>query len=162
METVIRIAVIYVFVFVGLRLMGKREFSQMAPMELVTLLLIPEIVSQSLVGEDFSLTNAIIGVSTLFVLVYLTSSLTHMSKGFEDLVESPPTVLAHHGRFVEANLDRERITADEVYGEMRKYGLERIEQVRWAVLESDGKISFVPAEGGDSVRAAPNQGELTA
>ena len=147
METVLRIAIVYVFVFIGLRVMGKREFSQMAPMELVTLLLIPEIVAQSLVREDFSLTNALIGVSTLFVLVYLTSTLTHVSKRFEQVAESPPAVLAHHGRFVEEAINRERVTPEEIYGEMRKHGLERLEQVRWAVLESDGKISIVPAEG---------------
>ena len=147
METVIRIAIIYAFVFAGLRVMGKREFSQMAPMELVTLLLIPEIVAQSLVREDFSLTNGIVGIATLFVLVYVTSTLTHVSKRFESVAESSPTVLAHHGRLVPENLNRERVSAEEVYGEMRKSGLVSIDQVRWAVLESDGKISFVPEAG---------------
>lgn len=147
MDTVIRVAVIYVFVLASLRVMGKREFGQLAPIELVALLLIPEIVSQALIGEDYSLTNALVAVCTLFVLVFLNSVLTHVSKAFERVVESTPSVLAHHGKLVQENLEKERITPDELYSEMRKSGLERLEQVRWAVLEGDGKISIVPQEG---------------
>ena len=147
METVIRIAIVYVFVYIGIRVMGKREFSQMAPMELMALLLIPEIVSQSMIREDFSITNGLIGVATLFVLVFLTSTLTHLSSRFEKVAEGSPTVLAHHGRLIPENLNRERVSPEEVYTQMRKSGLETIEQVRWAVLEGDGKISIVPKSG---------------
>jgi uncharacterized membrane protein YcaP (DUF421 family) len=143
METVLRVALIYILLLAGLRVLGKREFGQLAPMELIALLLIPEIVSQALIGDDYSLTNALVAISTLFVLVFLNSLLTHMSRGFESVVESTPTVLAHDGRLVHDNLHRERITPSEIYSEMRKSGLERLEQVRWAVLEGDGKISIV-------------------
>jgi uncharacterized membrane protein YcaP (DUF421 family) len=147
METVLRVALIYVLLLVGLRVLGKREFGQLAPMELIALLLIPEIVSQALIGDDYSLTNALVAISTLFVLVFLNSLLTHVSRRFESVVESTPTVLAHDGRLLHDNLHRERITPSEIYSEMRKSGLERLEQVRWAVLEGDGKISIVPRDG---------------
>jgi uncharacterized membrane protein YcaP (DUF421 family) len=146
METVLRVALIYAFLLAGLRVMGKREFGQLAPMELIALLLIPEIVSQALVGDDYSITNALVAVCTLFVLVFLNSLLTHASRRYERVVESTPTVLAHDGRLVHENLHRERITPTEIYSEMRKSGLERLEQVRWAVLEGDGKISVVPRQ----------------
>lgn len=146
MEVVLRVAFIYLFLLIALRAMGKREFSELSPMELVALLLIPEILSQGLIGEDFSITNAIIAVSTLLLLVFLNSLMTYSSERAEKFVESAPTVLAHDGRLVQANMDRERITPSEIYGELRKSGLERLDQVRWAVLESDGKISIVPAE----------------
>ena len=71
METVIRVGVIYIFLLVLLRVMGKRELGQLAPMELVLLILIPELVAQGIVGEDFSLTNAVIAVTTLTSLVFL-------------------------------------------------------------------------------------------
>lgn len=144
METVIRVVIIYVFVFAGLRVMGKREFGELRPMELITLLLIPEILTQGLLREDFSLTNGVIGVSTLFVLVYATSMLTHLSSRFESTIEGRPTVLAHHGKLIPENLNRERVSPEEIYSQLRMNGLERIEQVRWAVLEGDGKISIVP------------------
>lgn len=147
MDTVVRVALIYIFLIAGLRVMGKREFGQLAPIEFVALLLIPEIVSDALIGDDYSLTNAVVAICTLFVLVFLNSLFTHASRRFENVVESTPTVLAHHGRLVHDNLHRERITPSELYSEMRKSGLERLEQVRWAVLEGDGKISVVPMEG---------------
>jgi uncharacterized membrane protein YcaP (DUF421 family) len=147
METVIRVALIYVFVLAGLRVLGKREFGRLSPMELVTLLLIPEIVSQALVTEDFSLTNAFIGLATLFLLIYLNSVFTHLSKRFEKVVESSPTVLVKNGQLVRRNLDKERVTPDEIVSQVRNAGFERIEEVRWAILEADGKISIVPEVG---------------
>jgi uncharacterized membrane protein YcaP (DUF421 family) len=147
METVLRVAIIYIFVLAGLRVLGKREFGQLAPIELVALLLVPELVSQALVRDDYSLVNAMVAVATLFVLVFLNSLLAHVSRKYESVVESTPTVLAHNGKLVPENLHRERITPSEIYAEMRKTGLERLEQVRWAVLEGDGKISVVPLEG---------------
>lgn len=146
METVIRIGLVYLFILVGLRVLGKREFAQLSPMELVTLLLIPEIVSQAMVTEDFSLTNGFIGIATLFVLVFLNSLLTHVSRTAETIVQSSPTVLIHHGRLLTRNLDEERVSADELQSQVRMAGLERLEQVKWAILESEGKISIVPEE----------------
>jgi uncharacterized membrane protein YcaP (DUF421 family) len=160
METVIRVAIVYVFVLVGLRLLGKREFSQLSPMELVTLLLIPEIVSQSLVREDFSIVNGLVGVSTLLVLVFLTSLLAQQSRGFQKAIESSPTVLVHEGRIFADNLNRERVTPDEIFAQLRRAGLERLEQVKWAILESDGKLSIVPMEGGG--KPAPDEVEVLA
>jgi uncharacterized membrane protein YcaP (DUF421 family) len=149
METVIRITLIYLFVFAGLRVLGKREFGQLSPIELVTLLLIPEIVSQAMVKEDFSLTNGFIGIATIFLLVFLNSVVTHVSHRFEKIVQSEPTVLVHHGNLIARNLNRERVSPDEVQGQLRMAGLERLEQVKWAILESDGKISIVPEPGAD-------------
>lgn len=148
METVIRITVIYVVVMASLRLMGKREFSQLSPFELVTLLLIPEIASQSLIREDFSLTNAVVGLFTLFLLVFATSLITHMSPRAAKLISSSPSVLVSHGRFHVENLNGERVTPEEVFAEMHRSGIARIEDVEWAVLESDGKISIVSRQPG--------------
>lgn len=144
METVLRVALFYLFVLLGLRVMGKREFSQLSPLELVTLLLIPELVAQGLVREDFSLTNGIIAVSTLFILVFLSSLLQYHSKKVSRVVSSSPTVLVSDGRFIQQHLNEERVSPDEVFSEMHKAGLYELRQVRWAILETDGRISLVP------------------
>jgi uncharacterized membrane protein YcaP (DUF421 family) len=144
MEPVLRVTVIFLFVMIGLRLLGKREFGQLSPFELVTLLLIPEIASQSLVGTDFSMVGALVGLSTLFLLVFLTSVITHKSRRAQRIVASQPTVLVSQGAFATDNMNRERVSADEVFSEMHKVGLHRLEQVRWAILESDGRISLIP------------------
>lgn len=149
METVARIVILYVLLMAGLRVMGKREFAQLSPAELVTLLIIPEIVSQSLVREDYSLTNAIVGVATLFSLVFLTSALMYRFRPLERLIASEPTLLVHDGRLLPRNLARERLSADEIFSEMHKVGLSELRQVRWVILEPDGKLSIIPASAGD-------------
>ena len=144
MDMVWRVALAYMFVLFGLRMLGKREFSQMSPSELVALLMIPELLSQALVRDDFSMTNALVGVCTIFLLVFASSAITHVSERAAQAVQSSPTVLISRGCWVPDHLNMERVSTDEVYTEMRKSGLERIDQVRWAMLETDGRISIVP------------------
>ena len=153
MDSVIRVAFIYFFLMLALRVMGKREMSEMSAFELVTLLMVPEIFSAALAREDYSMTHATIGVATLFTLVFITSLLTFRFKRLEQIVEGTPTVLVHNGRLIEKHLKRERVTAEEVFTEIHKAGVEELAQVRWAILEVDGKIAIIPA---DSERASRN------
>jgi uncharacterized membrane protein YcaP (DUF421 family) len=145
-EIVIRVAAIYLFLLIALRLMGKREFGQLAPFELVTLLLIPEILTDALTGGESSFTGGVIGVATLLTLVFATSLLAYRSDRFGRMIEGEPVVLVQHGYLVPSALDRERISPHEIVSEMHKVGLERMEEIKWGVLEPDGKISFVPWE----------------
>ncbi|MFY0535861.1 DUF421 domain-containing protein [Nannocystis pusilla] len=110
METVIRIVIIYLVIVAGLRILGKREFGQLSPAELVTLLIIPEIVSPALVRDDPSLTNAIVGTTTLFSLVFVVSLLMHHVRSLEKVVSSSPTLLVSDGRFLAENMNKERIS----------------------------------------------------
>lgn len=153
METVFRVTIIYFFLMIALRIMGKREFGQMSPLELVALLLIPEIVSQALLREDFSMTNAIIAVTTLLTMVFLTSLVIQVSKRAEKAIAGAPTVLVYHGQLVADHMHKERVTEGEIFGEMHKSGLDRLEQVRWAVLEGDGKIAIIPETPENQARA---------
>lgn len=148
MDTIIRIVIVYGLIYLGLRLMGKREFGQLSPMELVSLLLIPELVGSPILADDVSVTNGLIAVASLLLLVYLVSHASHLSPRVQSVLEGTPTVLVHDGRLIEQNLNRERVTPDDVLAEVRRAGYERLDQVRWAVLEGDGKISVVPVEGG--------------
>jgi len=145
-ETVIRTAIIYIFLLVTLRITRKREFGQLSPIELVTLLIIPEMVSQALARDDFSLTNAIIAVTTLLAMVYVTSLIVQRSERADELLNGQPTVLINRGEFIPANLAKERVTPDEVFSEMHKAGLYELTQIKWAILESDGRIAFIPAD----------------
>jgi uncharacterized membrane protein YcaP (DUF421 family) len=159
METVIRVVAIYLFLMVALRVMGKREFSQMAPFELVTLLMIPELVAQALVREDFSLTNAVVAVCTLLTMVLLTSILAFRSRTLGKIIEGEPAVLVQHGLLVPGNMALERIPPEEVVSAMHNAGLERLAQIKWAVLETDGKISVV-AWPSESERRAQEEKKL--
>ena len=146
METVLRVVIIYIVILVGLRVLGKREFGELSPLELITLLLIPDLVSQGVLRSDYSFTNSLISIATLFSLVFITSLFAHRFKRVEKFVDGEPTLLVANGQLLTRNMNRERISPDEIYGAMHRAGVEKLAAVRWAVLETDGRISIVPTE----------------
>jgi uncharacterized membrane protein YcaP (DUF421 family) len=144
LDVIGRVAFVYVFLMVAFRFAGKRELSEMSPFELVTALLIPEIFSAALNRSDETLSHATIGVATLFVLVFVTGLLTFRFKAVEKVVEGEAALLVRDGKLLPGNLKRERVTTDELFAEMHKAGVDRLEEVRWAILEVDGKIAVIP------------------
>lgn len=156
MDTVFRIALIYLFVLVGLRILGKREFGQLSPLELVSLLMIPELVSQALVGNDYSLTTGLTGVATLLVLVFITSLLVQRFERVEQLVAGQPTLLVHEGAFIAEAMNRMRVTPDEIFTELHKAGLTELAAVKWAILEPDGSIAIVPTDAAKAHHSPPS------
>lgn len=143
LDLVVRVAIIFIALTAGFRFIGKRELSQMSPFEIVTLLLIAEIVSPSLTAGDESIPGALIGAATLLLLTFIDSVMTYRLKWFQTVSEAPPTIVINRGRLVEDVLHRDRVRPDEILSEMRKAGIERLEMVRWGVLEPDGPMSFV-------------------
>lgn len=152
METVLRVVFVYVFVWACLRILGKRELSEMAPFELVMLLFIPQFFSRALTRQDYSMTNATIASSTLFSLVILTSLASFRFSRFRRVMESHPSVLVKRGEFLSEALGIERVTPEEVFSAMHKAGIERIDDVAWAILEADGKIAIIRADHGQVPR----------
>lgn len=159
METVLRVAFIYAFILAVLRVMGKRELSQLTPLELVMLMLIPELVAQGVLREDFSMTNAVIAVTTLTSLVFVTSLLSYRFKRVSEVLDGKPTLLVERGRLLPDALARERVPPGEVASEVRRAGVERLEDVRWVVLEPGGKVSVIREEA--DAKPPPEGGELS-
>jgi len=147
METILRVAFVYVFVWGCFRIIGKRELTQMSPFELVTLLLIPQLFSRAITRQDYSMTNAVIGSSTLFLLVFLTSAASYRNSRFARVVQAKPTILVRRGELLEEELNRERISVTDIFSAMHKVGLQHLAQLEWAILEGDGKIALVPLAG---------------
>src|SRR5690625_1662609 len=112
MDTVLRVVVIYMFLVAALRVLGKREFQQLSPAELIMLLITSELVSPALTGNEPSLVNSLVAVATLFILVFLSSLLTFRNRRAGKLLGGSPVVLVHRGRLLERNLAAERITAE--------------------------------------------------
>jgi uncharacterized membrane protein YcaP (DUF421 family) len=144
METVLLVLVTYIFVWACFRVLGKRELTKMAPFEFVTLLLIPQMFSRALTRQDYSITNAIIGASTLLALVFLTSLLVYRIPRFASVVMPKSTILVDNGQFIEAHLNQERISPVEVFDAMHRSGIEHLADVRWALLQPTGKIAVIP------------------
>jgi uncharacterized membrane protein YcaP (DUF421 family) len=144
METVLRVIVTYLVIVAGLRVVGKRTFGQMSPADLVVLMLIPEFFQQAIAREDFSMTNALVAVSTLLVLTTLTDTLAHRFRRLGAILQGKPVTVVSHGFIRTDRTDLERLSPDEILDAMHRAGLERIEQVKWAVLYPDGTIAVVP------------------
>src|ERR1700704_2263235 len=106
----------------------------MAPFELVMLLLIPQFFSRALTRQDYSMTNSVVAATTLFSLVFLTSVASFRFTGFRQFMESKPTVLVRQGELLRDGLGRERIAPAEIFSAMHKAGIEKIEEVAWAIL----------------------------
>ncbi|HWV58178.1 MAG TPA: YetF domain-containing protein [Longimicrobiales bacterium] len=149
MDTVVRVTLVYFFLMAAMRVIGKREFGELGPFDIVVLLLIPEMITNALTQSDDSLTNAFVGVATLVGLVFLTSVLTYRFRWAERAIEGSPTVLVQHGYLVPRQLERERISPDELLAAMHQAGIETMDQVKWAILSTDGKISIVPWHPGE-------------
>jgi len=142
----IRTAVVYLAVFLGLRVMGKRELGQMTVFDLVVILLIANAVQNAMVGPDTSLTGGVLAAFTLLVLNYAVSLLRLSSPFWGRLVEGTPTVLVQDGEFVSPHLRKEGLERSELEMAMREHGVESVQDVRLAVLETDGSISIVPKD----------------
>lgn len=147
-QIVVRTAIVYTALFVGLRLMGKREMGQMTVFDLVLLLVISNAVQNAMVGQDTSITGGLIAAACLLLLNRLVAVLRLRSPRLRRAIEGVPTVLVSHGHFIEAGLHREGMDRSEVETALREHGVEGVEHVRLAVLEPDGSISVVPQETG--------------
>ncbi|SEM17510.1 Protein of unknown function [Bosea lupini] len=147
METVLRGFAIYVVLLVIVRLSGRRTLAQMTPFDLVLLLIIAETTQQALLGDDFSITNALVLIVTLFGIDIALSYLKKGYSGLSLLIDGTPTILLSHGQPDERALRRARVSIDDVLKAARiQQGLERQDQIKFAVLEASGEISIVPKD----------------
>ncbi len=143
-EKVVRSIVVYLFVVVAFRLTGKRQIGQLTPFDLVVLFLLANVVQNAIIGNDNSLGGGLLGATAILVLNYVFVELTYRSKALRHVLEPRPTILIHDGRVLQANLDRERLTHDDLAAALRKSGVVAPEEVRFAVLEPNGGISVIP------------------
>ncbi len=149
-ELVVRAAIVYGFLLVLLRITGKRQVGQLAPFDLVLLLVLSNAVQNSMNAGDNSLTGGLVSAATLVGLNYLIGWITPRSKRVEALVEGHPQVLVHNGKVVEAVMAAVQLTHHELMAAVRQGGCASIGDVHLAVIENNGAISVIPkarAEG---------------
>ncbi len=140
-EIVLRTAVIYLLVLIGVRLSGKREVGQMTPFDLTLLLLLSNSVQNAMTGPDTSLAGGAVAASTLLLLNYFVAGLSGSNRRVRRLIEGEPSLLIHDGMVIESHMARERVSMDELHRALREHGIASCEQVALAVLEVDGSIS---------------------
>ena len=160
-EVVLRTAIVYLFVVTALRLSGKREVGQMSVLELVVILVISDAVQNSMVGDNTSLWGGLVAVTTLLALDFSLKALTRRSRKLREAVEGEPRLLVRDGRLLQKAIREEGLEVEEVRAAVRSHGLARIEDVRLAVLETDGSISVIPQDSDASTSNRPPSDERT-
>jgi uncharacterized membrane protein YcaP (DUF421 family) len=145
-EVVLRTAIVYLFVVGALRLSGKREVGQMSVLELVVILVISDAVQNSMVGENTTLWGGLIAVVTLLAMDFALKAVAKRSKTIGRAIEGEPRLLVRDGRLLSRAIQEEGLEIEEVRAAIRSHGLVGPEDVRLAVLETDGSISVIPRD----------------
>lgn len=147
MESVIRGVAIYLILLIIIRLSGRRTMDQATPFDFVLLLIVAETTQQALLGDDFSITNAIVLIITLFLMDIGLSYLTRWSPWLRKVVDGHPTFLVLNGQVDERALRKTRMNREVIMVAARKQqGLETISQIKHAILENDSGITVIPRE----------------
>lgn len=123
--------------------MGRRELSSLAPFDLILLIVLGDSLQQGLTQDDYSVTGALIAVTTIAVPQRLIAYLSFRFGFMRRVLEGEPIVIVQDGRLIEANLRRERLTPADVAEEARQNQIDTLDRVKWAVLEANGTISFI-------------------
>jgi uncharacterized membrane protein YcaP (DUF421 family) len=143
MDIVIRAAVIFAFLYLLMRMLGRRELNSMEPFDIILLVVIGDLVQQGVTQSDYSVTGALLAVSTIALLTVLVSWVSFRSRRLRAVLAGEPIVLVEDGRVIERNMRRQRLAVDELETEARLKQIGSLDDVRWAILETDGQISFV-------------------
>ena len=144
LELIVRAVIVYTFLVLLLRLTGKRQIGQLAPFDLVLLLVLSNAVQNAMNGGDNSVLAGIISASTLIALNYATGIVTRKSKKAERLIEGRPELLIHNGVLFTEVLEKQQVTLHELNSALRSAGCSGIEEVHFAFLENNGQITVQP------------------
>ena len=144
MDIVVRSAIAFLLIFVLLRVIGRRELSTLEPFDLILLVVIGDLIQQGVTQSDMSMTGAMLAVGTFAGLTVLASYLVYRFRAMRPLLDASPLIIVEDGKLIEQNVRHERMTLDEVMAAARQQQITSLDEIRWAVLEGSGRISFIP------------------
>jgi uncharacterized membrane protein YcaP (DUF421 family) len=147
MDVVLRTILVFFVMLMLTRVIGRRELSSLQPFDLILLIVLGDAVQQGLTQDDYSLTGAFLVIFTFALLQVLVSWVGFRFPRTRPVLEGDPLIVVQDGELVENNLKRERLTREEVAEAARQQGIAHLSQVRWAVLETTGAISFIKKSG---------------
>lgn len=146
MDLVIRSVIVFFAIFLVTRVIGRRELSTMEPFDLILLIITGDLMQQAVTQSDFSLSGAMVVLATIALLTVALSYVSFKVPRLRPVLDGEPLVLVQDGNVIQRNLRRERITLDELLAGARQQQIASLAQVRFAVLETNGSISFIPTE----------------
>ena len=147
MDIIVRAFFAFVFVFLLTRLIGRRELSSLEPFDLMLLVVVGDLIQQGVTQNDLSFTGLVLAIGMFGLLTLASPYLGFRFRRIRPLLEPEPLILIEDGKVIERNLRKERLTAEEIAGEARLQQIPSLDQIQWAVLESGGRISFIPKSG---------------
>jgi uncharacterized membrane protein YcaP (DUF421 family) len=147
MQIVVRAAVLYLFIWLVTRGMGRKELSEMSAFELILFVVFGDLIQQGVTGDDRSVTGAALAVTTFALLTVLFSYTAFKSKSAQKVLRGVPVVILRDGRILEDVLALERLQLDDVKDGAREQGIDDLADVELGVLEADGKFSFLRYSG---------------
>jgi uncharacterized membrane protein YcaP (DUF421 family) len=143
-EKVARPFVVYLFLLLAFRISGKRELGQATLFDFLIILLISNVVQNAMIGqEDASVFGSFVGVATLLALSFFLNQVTARSRRARQVLEGSPTLLVHKGRILDRNMMTESVSRNDLLTALREQGIASLQEVRYAILELDGKISVI-------------------
>lgn len=143
MDIVIRAAVAFLVILFLTRVVGRRELSTLEPFDLILLVTIGDLVQQGVTQNDFSVTGMILAIGTIGLLTVVFSYLPWRFQVLRQVLEGVPIILVEEGKVVERNVRRQRLTQEEIAAAARVQNIGSLDEVRWAVLETNGQITFI-------------------
>ena len=149
---VIRAVIIYVVFFIGLRLFGKRELGQFTTFDLVLVLLVANALQPAITGPDNSVTGGVIIITILLVFNRMVAVVRNRWPWFDALIDPPPTGVVQDGEISKPALEKEGLSDTDVEMAIREHGIDKLSDVKQAVLENDGSISVVTKGSGERFR----------
>lgn len=148
MDIVIRAVFAFLFLVIVTRVIGRRELSSLEPFDLILLIVLGDLIQQGVTQSDYSFTGLVLAGGTFTLLTVAVSYLVFRFRRVRPLFEPEPLILVEDGKVIDRNLRRERLTPEELAAEARQQQIASLSDVRWAVLETSGKISFIPRAHG--------------
>jgi uncharacterized membrane protein YcaP (DUF421 family) len=142
-DVVLRAVVIYVVVFAFTRALGRRELSTLQPFDLILLIVIGDLIQSGVTQNDLSVTGVLLVLCTIGIMQVLTSYAGFRFRRLRPVLQGEPIVLVENGRLIDRNMRRERLTLDDLAEKARLSEIGSISEIRWAVLETNGDISFI-------------------
>jgi uncharacterized membrane protein YcaP (DUF421 family) len=143
MDLVVRAIIAFAFVYLLTRVIGRRELSSLEPFDLILLVMIGDLVQQGVTQNDFSVTGALLVGGTIALMTVGVSYLNFRFPRLRPALDGEPVIVVEDGKPIDRNLRRNRITVDELAAAARQNAIASIDDVQWAVLETNGRISFI-------------------
>ena len=146
MDLVARALIAFLFVLLLTRVVGRRELSSLQPFDLILLVMIGDLVQQGVTQNDFSITGMLLVGSTIGLLTVLVSWTSFRFPRLRPVLDGEPVIVVQDGEPIRKNLDRNRLTLDELRAAARQEQIGSLDDIQWAVLETSGRISFIPKD----------------